>query len=475
MVKKFFVIPLIASGIVGIPLSTHAGWVRTYGEGQGYSVQQTTGGGYIVVGRGYPQTGFGDLWLIKTDPQGDILWSRTYGDTAELVTDAGCCVRQTIDGGYIIVGNRWTFGGYEEADGLWLIKTDYIGDTLWTHRYKGPYSPYAGVCGEQTTDGGYIITGAAAGDYENCTLLLLKTDSMGDALWLRRYGDSQFYEGYFVQQTTDGGYIVTGYKYSPSTRNDLWLLKMDASGDTLWTQTFGGPYGDKGTCVQQTSDGGYIVVGYTKVDPAIIGRIWLLKTDDTGEILWERIYDVWTVYNYSYHIQQTNDGGYIITGTVRPTPFTLEQIILVKTDPQGNELWTRFYGEEVGEDYGYCVQQTTDGGYIVTGHLKGRLCLIKTNANGDTAAVTEEAVVDAAADWEVVSSIGPQIILRYADHPQGFHASVFNAAGQKVGEMHSASPSGTITWGEGMSRGVYFIQEIKRGSGGRVSRVILLH
>jgi len=318
---------------------------------------------------------------------------------------------------------------------------------------------------QQTTDSGYILTGIkdifAPSD---CKLWLLKTDENGDTLWTRTYGGYPLdCGGYFVQQTTDGGYIITGEKEGDLGYYHIWLLKTDASGDTLWTRTYGDPdFSDRSHCVQQTTDGGYIIVGYMGCAPSY-ALIWLLKTDENGDTLWTRTYSPGGVGNYQYYVQQTTDGGYIITGTIMlPFPVWRENICLIKTDAAGNELWTSLWG--VGR--GYCVQETSDGGYIVAGAIDPEdeyllnYCLIKTDANGDTAAVTEEAVVDAAADWEVVTSIGPQIALRYFGRPEGFRALVFDATGRKVDEVHATESSGMITWGRCYGPGVYFIRDM---------------
>lgn len=168
-------------------------------------------------------------------------------------------------------------------------------------------------------------------------------------------------------------------------------------------------------------------------------------------------------------MQETPDGGYIIAGYTSPWFGEIEDLWLIKTDSEGDTLWTRIYGGEA-EDLGNCVDQTADGGYIITGATKSfgvggyDLWLLKTDASGDTLGVVEEPPVTPVthpSNWRLRASVGQQIVLQYSDFPQGFHAQVFDAIGQKVDELHSVSPSGTLTWGEDdgcYSPGVYFIR-----------------
>jgi len=288
-------------------------WTRTYGGSEydyGYSVQQTSDGGYIIAG--YTQSfgaGHYDAYLLKTDSSGDSLWTRTYGGSSG---DYGYSVQQTSDGGYIIAGLTYSFGA--GGSDVYLLKTDSAGDTLWTRTYGGSDYDY-GQSVKQTSDGGYIIAGVTgsfgAGGYD---VWLLKTDSAGDTLWTDTFGGSNDDYGYSVQQTSDGGYVIAGRTESFGAGGyDVYLLKTDSSGDSLWTRTYGGSENDNGYSVQETSDGGYVIAGVTGSFGAGNSDVWLLKTDSAGDTLWTRTYGG-SDSDDGYSVQRTSDGGYIIAG-----------------------------------------------------------------------------------------------------------------------------------------------------------------
>ncbi|MCK4585136.1 T9SS type A sorting domain-containing protein [candidate division WOR-3 bacterium] len=204
-----------------------------------------------------------------------------------------------------------------------------------------------------------------------------------DTLWTRTYGGDSTDFGESIQQTTDGGYIAVGYTKSNSAGGyDVWLLKLDSNGDTLWTRRFGGIYDDYGGSVEQTNDGGYIIVGATESFGAGHADVWLLKTDVDGDTIWTKTYGD-TSWDYGYSVQQTSDGGYIIAGSGGND----EDVYLIKTDSMGDTLWTKMYGD-TNWDYGSSVRQISDGGYIVAGTTwllgGGDVYLIKTDSNGDS-------------------------------------------------------------------------------------------
>ena len=340
-------------------------WDKTFdrsGNDFGYSVQQTSDGGYIAAGRTELQgSGKWAVWLIKTDANGNMLWDRTFEgiNNSEIRS-----VKQTSEGGYILAGvTSWHSPGLAD---VWLIKTDASGNMLWDKIFSGSGYDY-GYSVQQTSDGGYIITGLTYLEVKDCVVVwLIKTDANGNMLWDKTFGEKNLGgSGLAVQQTSDDGYIVTGETYSRGG-GDIWLIKTDASGNMLWDRIFGGSIGnDEGRSVQQTSDGGYIITGLTYLDGAKAWRLGLTKTDDSGNTLWDKTFGG-SGYAVGNSVQQTSDGGYIVTGTTELEGENPWNIWLIKTDASGNMLWDRNFGGS-GGDEGNSVQQTSDGGYIITG------------------------------------------------------------------------------------------------------------
>ncbi|HTW92597.1 MAG TPA: hypothetical protein VMH22_12940 [bacterium] len=387
MTKKVFapcVIALLSATCLTTIASAQTSWWRTYGgtsDDGGCEVRQTSDSGYIVAGyTTVPGSSGPDLYLIKTDASGQTQWTRTHH---EKVYHYGASVQQTSDSGYIIAG-------YEGYAAVYLVKTDASGDTLWTRTYGGAQSDY-GQSVQQTLDSGYMIAGYTesfgAGRYD---AYLVKTNAFGDTLWTRTYGGEYVDEGRAAQQTSDGGYIIAGFTYSfgagtPDSAN-VYLIKTNASGDTLWTRAYGGTNDDWGKSVQQTSDGGYIIAGWTTSFGAGGYDVYLIKTNASGDTLWTRTYGG-TSNDVGNSVQQTSDGGYIIAGSTMSFGAGDEDVYLIKTNALGDTLWTRTYGG-TGGDEGGSVRQASDGGYIVTGRTwsfgagNWDVYLIKTDPDG---------------------------------------------------------------------------------------------
>jgi TolA-binding protein len=363
------------------------GWNKTFGgadKDYGLSVQQTTDDGFIITGETWSyDAGSSDkpaVWLIKTDSQGNEGWNKTFGGAYQ---DYGSSVQQTADGGYIITGKAGS--GYSD---LWLIKTDSQGNEGWNKTFGGgDYDCGSSV--QQTTDGGYIITGETSSDGAGQSdVWLIKTDSQGNEMWSKTFGGSGSDWGNSVQETTDGGFIITGWTNSYGAGNtDLWLIKTNSQGNEVWSKTFGGSDSDHGSSVQETTEGGYIITGRTESYGAGEGDVWLIKTDSQGNVVWSKTfggsYDDW-----GNSVQETTDGGYIITGRTESYGVGDEDVWLIKTDSQGNEVWSRTFGGSYG-DWGNSVQETADGGFIITGLTESYgagnedVWLIKTDSQGN--------------------------------------------------------------------------------------------
>jgi len=310
-------------------------FAKTYGgtdDDYAYSVQQTSDGGYIVAGW---TTSFGadstDIFLIKTAANGNVQWAKTYGGTDD---DRVYSVQQTSDGGYIVAGTTWSFGA-GSAD-LFLIKTDANGNIIWAKTYGGTYYEYASSV-QQTSDGGYIVVGGTSSfGAGSPDIFLIKTDANGNIQWAKTYGGTDWEEVSSVQQTSDGGYIVAGLTDSfGAGYYDIFLIKTDANGNIQWAKTYGGTDYDWANSVQQTSDGGYIVASFTLSFIGGWGDIFLIKTDTNGNLQWAKTYGG-TYWEEAYSVQQTSDGGYIVAGRTSSFGAGNRDIFLIKTDANGN-------------------------------------------------------------------------------------------------------------------------------------------
>lgn len=382
MKKKLFAIALLSISFYSQAQITFQKIFDRTGFDLSYSVQQTADGGYIIVGE--TTTDSTDIYLIKTDTNGDTLWTKNLGGTGN---DYGNSVQQTADGGYIVTGYGYSFGA--GGTDVYLIKTDVNGNPVWTKTFGGTAND-GGAFVQQTTDGGYIITGftgsfgAGLGD-----IYLIKTDANGNSLWTKTFGGTDSDDSYSVQQTTDGGYIVTGYTASFGAGGvKVYLIKTDANGDSLWTKTFGGTGHEWGSSVRQTTDGGYIISGYTNSFGVGLFDAYFIKTDANGNSLWTKTYGGADIDD-ALSVQLTSDGGYISIGETGSFGAGLYDAYLIKTDANGDTLWTKSFGG-TGYDYGYSVQQTTDGGYIITGWTNSfgagtyGVYLIKTDSLGNS-------------------------------------------------------------------------------------------
>ncbi len=397
-------------------LFSQATFERTYGGpyyDAGSSVLQTTDNGYMIVGTSrYYDSEINYLYLIRTDAYGDTIWTRTYGGKEH---ESGTFIQATSDSGYIISGSTRSFGA-GSAD-VYLIKINAAGDTLWTKTFGGIGIDY-GNCVRQTEDQGYIIAGHTdsygSGLYD---IYLIKTDASGDTLWTKVLGGSDYDWCKNIQQTPDEGYIIVGdTKSFGAGDSDVFLIKTDASGDTLWTKTYGGANYDRGFSLVQTLEG-YIIVGVTESFGAGEGDIYIIKTNLAGDTLWTKTMGG-TDYDRAHFIQKTYDDDYILVANTKSYGAGDGDVYLAKIDSGGNVYWTRTFG---GSEYdnGTCVRQTSDKGFIITGSSKSYstsdnydIYLVKTDANGLLTGIENLRM-----------PVGSKDIQLYQNFPNPFNAS----------------------------------------------------
>lgn len=276
------------------------------------------------------------------------------------------CTHQTNDGGYITGGVVHDPSAYF-VPGC-LLKLDSNGNKVWSKKFSSDSLNIYVEFSEQTSDGGYILAGElkdTASAHEN---YVIKTDASGNMVWSTVFGNGTFDFVKQVHQTSDGGYIVVGYVNSG---NQSFLVKLNSSGIVSWSKKYNFSVNDQAYSVKQTNDGGFILLGITQDS---IDRIYLIKADGSGNTQWAKTYSGADIGASSVEI--TNDGGFLLTGYIE------YKILLFKTDNNGNLLWSKKYGNPLG--WGNHAVQTNDGGYIITGALNVSSCfLAKTDSLGN--------------------------------------------------------------------------------------------
>jgi hypothetical protein len=365
--------------------ATFMKYIFDEGNTRGVTVEETNDGGYILTG--YTTGGeYGqeDLLLIKTNAEGNTIWRKVYGGPG---SDNGWAVRQTLDGGYIVVGFTNSFGSGQMD--VYLIKTNKDGVKEWSKTFGGKGEEY-GWDVRVTRDKGYIIA-SQTNSFGNGEVdaYLIKVDSEGTEEWSSTYGAERTDRIFSVQETIEGGFISAGitYNYTSINSNDRdgYLLKVDETGKKEWHKTIGGDAFDVAHSIALTEDGGFFVTGYGESFAKFGNRdVYLIKTNPQGE---EEMFKVIGGIGEERGIKgyQTADGGYIAIGITEEN----RDVYLVKITSLGEVSWTKSFGSPNKVDFGYTVRETKDGGFILIGHSeefdrsKSQILLIKTDQEGN--------------------------------------------------------------------------------------------
>jgi len=314
-------------------------WQKTYG-GTGpdgaCSVQQTTDGGFIAAGdlgtfTGCPARGSQNQdWVFKLDPMGNIVWQRTYLRSASVDS-----IQQTSDGGFILAGRGTPACQicFSPPTGIWVVKLTALGNVTWQQVYSIGIANFASSV-RQTPDGGFVVAGSVKeccfGNADNWDALIFKLNATGGLVWQKTYGGPDVDEGHSIQQTSDGGFIVAGIASGWGAHGNCffpcphaWVFKLDAVGNVIWQKSYGGSIIDYANSVDQTSDGGYIVVGSTGSP----GGAWVFRLDAIGNIVWQK-----GGPSTALSVLQASDGGFVAAGSSSASMG----VSVVKLDSNGN-------------------------------------------------------------------------------------------------------------------------------------------
>jgi uncharacterized repeat protein (TIGR01451 family) len=370
------------------------------GADEAQSIKQTNDGGYIVAGDSRSDDidvtgnhGNYDYWVVKLDDRGTIQWQKSLGGTGE---DRVQSIEQTNDGGYIVGGysisNDGDVSGNHGGYDYWVVKLTNSGNIIWQKSLGGTTGENARSI-QQTNDGGYIVAGystsndgdaAGSGNHGGMDFWIVKLDNTGNIEWQESLGGASNDNAFSILQTNDGGYIVTGSSSSTDgdvTGNhgsyDYWVVKLDNTGNITWQKSLGGTDNDDSRSIQQTSDGGYIVAGFSFSNNGDVtgnhgnNDYWIVKLDGAGNIIWQKALGG-TSGEAAYSIQQTRDNGFVIAGFTTSNDGDVSgnngnlDYWVVKLDNNGIILWKKSLGG-IAADSPRSILQTKNGGYIVFG------------------------------------------------------------------------------------------------------------
>jgi hypothetical protein len=363
-------------------------FIYTYGGlsyDQGRSVVQTSDGGFMLAGStGSFGLGNSDIYVIKVDSFGSYLWSRSYGGPQ---TDVGMDIQQTPDKGYVILGYTNSYGSGEYD--IYLVKIDSIGDTLWTKTYGGT-NWEIGYEIIQTYDGGYAIIGETfsygAGGSD---VYLIKTDSNGDSLWTKTYGGKMQDFGRAIIELYDSTLIIAGGTSSFGAGGiDVLLLKLNMQGDSIWAYAHGGAKDDWARDVIMTRDTGLSTIGTTMSFNADYLEMYQIKTDSSGANLqwqwnWGQIDN-----QEGFELIQRSSGNYLLFGYTMTSGGGGKDFMLQEMDTNGWFISGKTYGGN-SDEHGYSFDMTLNGGYVLFGTTNtwgvglDDFFLIKTDSMGN--------------------------------------------------------------------------------------------
>jgi hypothetical protein len=351
---------------------------------QANSIIQTKDGGYAVAGM---TSSFGpgtyQAYVVNFDKKGNLKWAEAIGGTG---LDEGYSIVQSSDGGFAVTGFTNSYAAGTEE--VWLIKLDSNGHKKWTESIGGTGADQ-GRCIINTKDGGYAIGGytSSYGHGGPSVFYIIKVTSTGVLQWTQTVGGTGDQEATCIVQANDGGYALAGYTLSYGAGNaDVYVVKVDSLGALDWTTTIGGPLGDAGYSICQTSDHGYAVTGYTSSYGAGGDDVYLIKLDSAGALKWTETIGG-SKSDIGYSVIENKEGDLVIAGSTASYVTNETVVYLIKTTSTGSVLWTRTIGQD-SPNYAYDLIQTTDGGYAIAGYTTsgagaGDFYIVKFDSSGN--------------------------------------------------------------------------------------------
>ncbi len=311
-------------------------------------------------------------WSVHLHAQTDTLWTKIIGIDQQ--SGKVWAADETADGGFILTGSS--------SNDLWLVRTDSIGNVIWSKTFdRGMGDREYGTDVRQTNNSGFIIAGATNDQSQTRSKVwLIRTDEKGDTLWTKTFEGGAWAGAGGLDLTADDGYIISATASFGSNFRDVWLIKTDAEGNLVWTSLFIGQDAFNSThtggSIRQTVDGGYVLAASTGSTPSSGGCGWVIRTDDSGTIIWETTL-CGKGESRLYSVKQTNDRGFVLAGSTTQYSDPADYALLIKLNANGDMQWQDFFG---GNGWSMSVDQTHDNGYVI---IDKAGALWKTNGEGE--------------------------------------------------------------------------------------------
>jgi len=461
-------------------------WTKRFGdEGDQicHALIQTADGGFAMTGftQVEQRVGRGACFLIKTDPSGESDWSQIYDE------DSTACPNSMIltdDGGFALSGNYTVAGGGGFDFGL--TRTDSLGQRTWTHHYGGPQTDWCWSVIE-TSDGGFVLAGYTwsfgVGERD---FWLVKTDADGVVLWSRTFGGAGADICYSVIQTSDGGLAFAGTTESfGSGEQDFWLIRTNQNGDSLWSRTYGGINADQCYTLIQTSDAGFALAGYTWLtNNEGRGNFYIVRTDENGDILWTKNFGG-ASSEVCYSILQTADGGFALAGDSESFGNGYLDFWMVRIDSDGNSLWSANFGNPP-KDECVSVVMTADGSFVLGGTSysfagSGDFYLVKTTP--DPVSVSNNGFVPNPTFLSLLSTypnpFNSSISVGFRTASPGMYAlDVIDPQGRSLGVIsqgYKLAGERRLVWNsDGLPGGNYWLRLTDSQGGQDIKSIVLV-
>ncbi|MEO8147069.1 MAG: T9SS type A sorting domain-containing protein [Bacteroidia bacterium] len=454
--KTVCVTLLVTVSSVGITTAQINTFEKNYGGSRGdygRAMATTVDGGFIITGQTFNSDSLGDTYLMKTDKNGVKQWEKIIGGNA---LEGGNSIIQTTDGGYLITNHTESYGA-GDCDS-WLIKTDNTGNILWNVTYGG-IGDDVGEQGIETSDGNYIVAGIERSLDTLGNAFLTKYDNAGNLIWVKTYGGPGVEAGVRIVETVDGGFFIAGETTTNSLGlRDILVFRTNSAGDLMWLKNIGGAGDEEAFGLCATNDGGYVIAGVSTSFGSGDDDVYLIKMDDIGNKLWSK--NIGGLNNdVANSIVAAADGGFMITGFTKSFGDSMDAFI-IKTDKFGNQHWMKTFGDKNHLNECKWIVVCADGGYAITGSTTVKdfpdnadVYLVKTDNEGNVASGVIEVPAPISGFVIYPNPVLNTINLSYNNSMSNPSIKIHNSLGKLIYEGENLKNI-VIT---GLPSGIYYL------------------